>query len=110
MSVEETILLQFINIQADISIKINNCISNVIYLKLSADNHRIIHTILLIDKPHLVWRNIIEQFEIKIDLLIDSHKGIGILFDKNSCLYQDMIKTSIPHLLTKYYFKGKYIS
>ena len=52
----------------------------------------------------------VEQFEIKKKKKIDSYKGIGILFDKNSCLYQNMIKTSIPHLLTKYYFKGKYIS
>lgn len=109
LKIEETILLKSLDIQIDRTIDIDDGKANTVYLKLSTNDGKLVHAVILIEKPHLVWENIIERFCISADLLIDSHKGLGGWFE-DGYLYPKMKNTSIPHLLPHYYFKGKYIS
>lgn len=59
--------------------------------------------------PDNCWKEIIEPYDVKCDILIDSHKGMGDWFDSVP-LYRVMRETSEIELLPQYYFKGLFIS
>jgi len=81
----------------------------VVYLRLSTKHDRIVHAVILIDIPYVIWTEVVERYGITTDILIDSHKGMGGWFDDTQ-LYSVMKNTSMSYLLPSYYFKGKYIS
>lgn len=60
------------------------------------------------DAPHECWVNIIEKYDIKCDILIDSHKGLGDWL-VNVPLYEVLLRTRKRALLPELYFKGKYV-
>lgn len=110
LEVRETILLKSGDIQYSITIDLNDISANAVYLEVLTESGDSIHILILIEKSNLVWKSIIEKYTISIDLLIDSHKGIGAWFDEEGNLYKTMTSTLQSTLLPQYYFKGKYIS
>lgn len=58
--------------------------------------------------PDDCWTNIIEPYDIKCDVIIDSGKGMGHWFD-DVPLYKIMRETEAIELLPRYYFKGMYM-
>ncbi len=60
------------------------------------------------ETPNDCWKKVIEPYEIKCDIVIDSHKGMGDWFE-NVPLYKTMRETEAVNLLPNYYFKGLYI-
>lgn len=109
MEIEETILLKSDTLQSERAISVNENAANVVYMRLSSAKDSIVHIVILIDTPHAVWTKVVEKYSIPMDILIDSHKGMGDWFD-NIPLCSVMKNTSTPKLLPLYYYKGKYIS
>lgn len=59
--------------------------------------------------PDNCWKEIVEPYDVKCCVLIDSNKGMGNWFDAVP-LYRVMRETSKTELLPQYYFKGMFIS
>lgn len=106
---EESILLYNTGLSSGKSVKLNGLVYNAVYLRLLMSNQRLVYLFIIFEKPELVWTNIIEQFRIKTDIIIDNHKGLGDWFE-NVPLYKMMKETHQRDLLPELYFKGKYIS
>jgi hypothetical protein len=83
--------------------------ANVFYTRISLKNGKYVHILCVYDSAEDFWKNIIEKHDIKVDWIIDSHKGLGDWFE-NVPLYRVFLETTKPFLLPKYYFKGKFIS
>lgn len=105
---EEMILLQYPE-AADSLVLAELGACNAIYIRLSNDGVKDVHLFILLEDPLEGWKTIVEHYEIPVQLLIDSHKGMGNWFE-DIPLFQYMTGTSKPNLLPNYYFKGKYIS
>ncbi len=105
---EEMILLQYPK-AADSLVLAELGICNAIYVRLSNGGVKDVHLFILLEDPSEGWKTIVERYEIPVQLLIDSHKGMGNWFE-DIPLFQYMTGTSKPNLLPNYYFKGKYIS
>ncbi len=105
----ETILLDCKDIQTEVSLDVLDEHVNAVYVKLLAPNGKIIHVIYLLETPDETWVKVIEANGIQVDMLVDSHKGLGDWFESVP-LYEIMKNSTKRDLLPIYYFKGKYIS
>ena len=83
--------------------------TNVIYARISLQNHKDVHFFGIYDFAEEFWKNIIEKYNIKVSWIIDSHKGLGDWFE-NVPLYKIFLETNKPRLLPRFYLKGKFIS
>lgn len=81
---------------------------NVVLLKYKLKNGKISYLFYVFTKAETFW-NTIEKYEIKIEMIIDSYKGLGDFFYKVP-LYKIFKEKAPSEFLPKYYFKGKYIS
>lgn len=109
LEAQETILLRSDIIQTNHTFSVQRCGANILYLKMISRTYRTVHVIVIVDTPDSVWKNIVNQFHIKTDIIIDSHKGLGSWFEESK-LYTEMVTATSPELLPEYYFEGKYIS
>lgn len=105
---EEMILLQYPK-ASDSLVLAELGVCNAIYIRMSKSGVKDVHMFILLEDPSAGWKTIIERYEIPVQLLIDSHKGMGDWFE-DIPLFQHMTVTSKPNLLPTYYFKGKFIS
>lgn len=104
---EEMILLQYPGSAEMLNLgEFGSC--NAVYMRMSRDKIES-HVIVLLENPSEGWKTIVERYEIVVDMLIDSHKGLGTWLE-DSRLYSNMNSTEKSLLLPRYYFKGKYIS
>ena len=77
--------------------------------KIELQKGDIVYCIGIMDTAEHVWENIIEHYDVPVEFLIDSHKGLGNWL-VDIPLYKKMCCSSKRDLLPEYYFKGKYIS
>lgn len=82
---------------------------NVLYCHLTMPNGSPVYLFIVPLSPGDCWKEIIEPYGLKCDILIDSHKGMGDWFDSVP-LYSMMRETQSVGLLPRYYFKGLFIS
>ncbi len=85
------------------------CDCNVLYLRLKLPNLGSAHLFAVASSPEKVWQSLLERFDIRTDMIIHSHKGFGHWFNATP-LYSYLTLTRKPHLLPKYYFKGRMIA
>ena len=81
--------------------------SNVLLIRLSLSSGRDTILFILLDHQDNCWKNIIEEYNIKLSWFVDSGRGTDDYFVRVN-LYQLMKETSKPDLLPKLYFKGLY--
>lgn len=86
-----------------------NCECNVIYFRLILPNGGTVYLFAICDTPENVWKNIIEKYEVRCDMIIHSHKGFGHWFTSTP-LYEYLTVTKKPHLLPRFYFRGRFIT
>jgi len=86
-----------------------NCECNVLYFRLTLPNGSTAYLFALCDTPENIWRSVVEKYEIKTEMIIHSHKGFGHWFTSTP-LYEHLIRTRKPHLLPRFYFRGKFIT
>lgn len=84
-----------------------NC--NVVFCHITLPNGMDNYLVIVPERPEVCWEKVVESYEIKCDIVIDSHKGMGDWFD-DVPLYRIMSQTHFKELLPRYYFKGRYIS
>ena len=105
--IEEMILLRYPDFTECLDLReYGSC--NVVYLRVSRAPCEA-HIILLLEHPADGWKSIVEGYDIPVNMLVDSHKGLGGWFE-DSRLYSYMNDSKKRMLLPQYYFKGKYIS
>ena len=85
------------------------CECNSVYMRLSLPNGSTAYLFVLCSTPEDAWRSVIERFNIPTEMIIHSHKGFGHWFTSTT-LYEHLLSTRYPHLLPRFYFRGKYIS
>jgi hypothetical protein len=56
----------------------------------------------------MTWIDIIEKYNIRTEMVIHSHRGFGHWFTSTP-LYAYLHTTKMPHLLPRFYFRGKFI-
>ncbi len=81
--------------------------ANVILVRLSLTSDREALIFILLDHQDQCWEKIIENYHIKLNWLVDSHRGMGDYYLRTQ-LYQLMKKTAYPEVLPDFYFKGLY--
>ena len=86
-----------------------DCECNAIYFRLTLPNGGTVYLFAVCDTPENVWRSVIEKYEIKTEMIIHSHKGFGHWFTSTP-LYNYLTVTKKPHLLPRFYFRGKFIT
>lgn len=107
---EEIILLDHPALRAGIPLVFSpQCQCNAIYMRLALPNGSTAHLFVLCATPEDSWRGVIERFGIPTDMIIHSHKGFGHWFTSTP-LYEHLLATRYPHLLPRFYFRGKFIS
>ncbi len=108
VEVEELLLLHHPHMPQSFTLY-DGVLYNTLFCDLTMSNGRSVYILMVASTPHECWIDIIEQYQIKCDILIDSLKGLGNWFD---CvpLYRTMRESKAPGLLPRYYFKGLYIS
>lgn len=82
---------------------------NMIYCRIVLSNGKEVHLFIVPLTPHDCWSQIIEKNDVKCDIIIDSHKGLGDWYE-DSRLYRLMRESKCVELLPKYYFRGRYNS
>jgi hypothetical protein len=85
------------------------CECNAVYMRLSLPNGSTAYLFVLCSTPENVWRSVIERFNIPTEMIIHSHKGFGHWFTSTP-LYDYLCRTKMPHLLPRFYFRGKFIT
>ncbi len=85
-----------------------DCECNVLYMRLILPNLNNVHLFAVCASPEKVWRGVIENFEIRTDMIIHSRKSFGHWFNSTE-LYKYLKSTKKPHLLPRFYFKGRFI-
>ncbi len=85
------------------------CECNAVYMRLALPNGSTAYLFVLCTSPEDAWRNVIERFNVPTEMIIHSHKGFGHWFTLTP-LYEHLLRTRYPHLLPRFYFRGKYIS
>lgn len=83
---------------------------NVIFCRIMMPDRSVKYLFFVPETPDDCWKKIIEPYDIKCDIVIDSHKGMGDWFDSDHPLYKVILETSATKLLPRYYFRGLYIS
>ncbi len=86
-----------------------DCECNVLYFRLTLPNGSTAYLFAVCGTPESVWRSVIEKYEIKTEMIIHSHKGFGHWFTSTP-LYEYLRVTRKPHLLPRFYFRGKFIT
>ncbi len=108
--IEEIILLNHPALTQSIPLVFSSeCECNAIYMRLSLPNGSTSYLFVLCTSPEDAWRGVIEKFNIPTEMIIHSHRGFDHWFTSTP-LYEHLLKTRYPHLLPRYYFRGKYIS
>ena len=82
---------------------------NVVLCRITPPDGSNRYLLVVPEKTEDCWREIFEHYEIKCDIVIDSHKGMGDWFDSVP-VYRVMRDTLLSELLPRYYFRGMYIS
>ena len=108
IELEEVILLSNPRLRCSFSLS-DGTKYNLVLCRITMPNREEKDLIIVPDTPDDCWNNIIEHYEIKCDIVIDSHKGMGGWFESIP-LYKAMRETKVPRLLPHYYFRGLYIS
>lgn len=110
VKIEEVMLLDHPALASGIPLVFSpKCECNSVYMRLALPNGSTAHLFVLCASPEAVWRGVIEKFGIQTDMIIHSHKGFGHWFTSTP-LYEHLVSTRYPHLLPRYYFRGKFIS
>ena len=110
IKIEEIILMNHPELNTSIPLVFSpGCECNAIYMRLILPNGNTVYLFVLCTSPEDAWRGVVERFGIHVEMMIHSHKGLGHWFTSTP-LYEHMLKTRSPHLLPRFYFKGKYIS
>ena len=108
--IEEIILLDHPALKNGIPLVFSpGCECNAVYMRLILPNGSTAYLFVICASPEDSWRGVIEKFNIPTEMIIHSHKGFGHWFTSTP-LYEHLLKTRYPHLLPRYYFRGKYIS
>jgi len=104
---EEAILLKSTTIHVEREFKIAGFSPNVIYIRIATHRGNKAHLFLIADTPENSFKEIIEDFEVKIHVTVENHKGLGSHFDGFE-LYRLFAESNKHYLLPKYWFFGKY--
>ena len=107
IELEEMILLKHPDISESFCLN-KDIVYNVLYCHLKMPNNMPVYLLIIPLKPAGCW-GIMERYELKCDILIDSNKGLGDWFESTP-LYGMMRETKHIELLPRYYFKGLHIS
>lgn len=83
--------------------------SNVVLCHITLPSESDAYLIVVPETPDDCWSKLVEPYEIKCDIIIDSNKGLGNWFD-DVPIYKLMRETRLKELLPQYYFRGLYIS
>ncbi len=86
-----------------------DCECNALYFRLSLPNGSTAYLFAVCSTPENVWKSVNERYEIRAEMIIHSHKGFGHWFTSTP-LYEYLTVTKKPHLLPRFYFRGKFIS
>lgn len=86
-----------------------SCECDLLYFRLALPNGTPAHLFAVCGAPEQVWRSLIEKYEVKAEMIIHSHKGFGHWFTSTP-LYDYLTVTKKPHLLPRFYFRGKFIT
>ena len=110
IEIEEIILLNHPDLVRSVPLVFSaGCECNSIYMRLTLPNGSTAYLFILCTSPEETWRGVIERFDIRVDMIIHSHKGFEHWFTSTP-LYAHLVSTRYPHLLPKFYFRGKYIT
>ncbi|MGM9643312.1 MAG: hypothetical protein ACI3XI_08900 [Eubacteriales bacterium] len=110
ITVGEIIPLSFSSLEVKIPLRLNSKAEcDGIYLRLMLPNNSEAHLFALCGTPEKIWREVIEKYEIHTEMVIHSSKGFGHWFNLTP-FYKYLTVTKKPHLLPRFYFKGRYIS
>ncbi len=106
--IEEVILLRNPSIEKTIDVD-GLGKTNVVYIKISFASGNTAQLFLIAETPEFCWTELYEKYDIAMDILIHSRKGLGDWFP-NVKLFSAMRTTQKPDLLPRLYFEGKYIN
>lgn len=110
IEIEEMILIDAPAITGGSPLRLSrNCECNVVYFRLKLPNGSTVHLFAVCTSPERAWIDIIEKYNIRTDMIIHSHKGFGHWFTSTP-LYEYLCRTKMPHLLPRFYFRGKFIT
>ncbi len=110
IEIEEMMLLDSPDLNISTPLRLSrNCECSAVYFRLILPNQSTAHLFALCGTPERVWTDIIEKFNIRTEMIIHSHKGFGHWFTSTP-LYDHLCQTRMPHLLPRFYFRGKFIT
>ena len=110
IEIEEMMLLDSPDLNASTPLRLSrNCECSAVYFRLILPNGSTAHLFALCSTPERVWTNIIEKYNIRTEMIIHSHKGFGHWFTSTP-LYEYLTVTKKPHLLPRFYFRGRFIT
>ena len=110
ITVEEMMLLDSPEMNASTPLRLSrNCECSAVYFRLILPNGSTAHLFALCGAPEHVWKNVIEKYNLRTEMIIHSHKGFGHWFTSTP-LYEHLCRTRMPHLLPRFYFRGKFIT
>ncbi len=110
IAIDEMILLSAPAISDGSPLRLSrNCECNAVYFRLILPNGSTAHLFALCTSPENAWTDIIEKYGIRTEMMIHSHKGFGHWFTSTP-LYEHLKATRMPHLLPRFYFRGKFIT
>ena len=110
IKIEEMILLDSPELNSSAPLRLSrNCECSVVYFRLVLPNRSTAHLFAFCASPEQVWKNLIEKYNIRTDMIIHSHKGFGHWFTSTP-LYEYLKQTKMLHLLPRFYFRGKFIT
>ena len=110
IEIEEMMLLDSPDLNASTPLRLSrNCECSAVYFRLILPNGSTAHLFALCSTPERVWTNIIEKYNVRAEMIIHSHKGFGHWFTSTP-LYEYLCRTRMPHLLPRFYFRGKFIT
>ncbi len=109
IKISEVIPLFMPSLGVNLPLKLNKKTScDVLYLRLLLPNNTEAHLFALCGTPEKIWREVIEKYEIHAEMIIHTSKGFGHWFMLTP-FYKYLTVTKKPHLLPKFYFKGRSI-
>lgn len=85
------------------------CECELLYFRLVLPNGSTVYLFAVCDSPENVWKKVVEKYEIRSEMIIHSHKGFGHWFTSTP-LYEYLTVTKKPHLLPRFYFRGRFIT
>ena len=110
IEIEEMMLLDSPDLSASTPLRLSrNCECSAVYFRLLLPNGSTAHLFALCSTPEHTWTSVIEKYNIRTEMIIHSHKGFGHWFTSTP-LYDYLCRTKMPHLLPRFYFRGKFIT